>query len=511
MCNDDKLFAEIKYLKQPQKVTLGDGHILNATGIGVVKLQANLGNGKTIRCKLHNVLYVPQLFYNLFSVSRAAEKGKTTSFSKDSCQVIDANNKLVATASKVGSLYYLNCQTSHQVNVAKDQCNEIKEDVWHRRLGHLGEQNLQKLAKNELAVGFDYDVSKEIHFCEPCAQGKHHRSRFPSKRSEEPLGLVHSDVCGKINTKSLSGAEYFVTFIDDKTHFVWMYVLKHKSQVFEKFLEWKAMVERSTGRKLKTLRTDNGGEYTSTQFGEYLRSEGIRHELTVPKTPQQNGVAERMNRTLIETVRSMLADTKLPHMFWAEALATAVYLRNRSPTKAVERMTPFEAWNGEKPKLDHLRTFGCASYAHVAKDERQKLDSKATKCVLLGYGSETKGYRLYDLKRLKVFYSRDVLFCESERGFEKERSVQERRYVEIDCSRDEEPVPVPVSDINEVAEPTLRRSTRERHPPDYYRESVAIVSLKEKEMESLKAKYDQDRANRWIFNHNTGADSPSLV
>ena len=90
--------------------------------------------------------------------------------------------------------------------------------------------------------------------------------------------------------------------------------------------------------------------------------------------------------------------------------------------------------------MDHLRTFGCASYVHVAKDERQKLDSKATKCVLLGYGSETKGYRLYNLKRLKVFYSRDVLFCESERGFEKERSVQERRYVEIDCSRDEEPV-----------------------------------------------------------------------
>ena len=177
---------------------------------------------------------------------------------------------------------------------------------------------MQKLAKNELAVGFDYDVSKEIHFCEHCAQGKHHRSRFPSsggKRSDEPLGLVHSDVCGKINTKSLSGAEYFVTFIDDKTHFVWMYVLKHKSQVFEKFLEWKAMVERSTGRKLKTLRTDNGGEYTSTQFGDYLRSEGIRHELTVPKTPEQNGVAERMNRTLIETVRSMLADAKLPHKF----------------------------------------------------------------------------------------------------------------------------------------------------------------------------------------------------
>ena len=123
----------------------------------------------------------------------------------------------------------------------------------------------------------------------------------------------------------------------------------------------------------------------------------------------------------------MLADAKLPHKFWAEALTTAVYLRNRSPTKAVERMTPFEAWNGERPKVDHLRIFGCTSYAHVAKDERQKFDSKATKCVLLGYGSETKGYRLYDLKRSKIIYSRDILFYESECGFEKEPSVQERK------------------------------------------------------------------------------------
>ena len=349
-------------------------------------------------------------------------------------------------------------------------------------------------------VGFDYDVSKEIHFCEPCAQGKHHRSRFPNgggKRSEEPLGLVHSDVCGKINAKSLSGAEYFVSFIDDKTRFIWVYVLKHKSQVFEKFLEWKAMVDRSTGRKLKALRTDNGGEYTSTEFVDYLRSEGIRHELTVPKTPEQNGVAERMNRTLIEIVRSMLADAKLPHKFWAEALATAVYLRNRSPTKAVERMTPFEAWNGEKPNIDHLRTFGCASYAHVAKDERQKLDSKATKCVLLGYGSETKGYRLYDLKRLKVVYSRDVLFCESECGFEKESPVQEEKpYVEIDCPSDEEPEPLPVA--NEAAEPTLRRSTRERHPPNYYRESVAIASDVPREPAKVKDVLASPEKAKWL-------------
>ena len=155
--------------------------------------------------------------------------------------------------------------------------------------------------------------------------------------------------------KSLSGSEYFLTFIDDKTRHVWVYILKHKYQVFERFLEWKALVERSTGRKLKALRTDNGGEFTSTEFKDCLKREGIRHELSVPKTPEQNGVAERLNRTLVESVRSMLSDAKLPQKFWAEALSTAVYLRNRSPTKAVTEMTPFEAWSREKPGVGHLR------------------------------------------------------------------------------------------------------------------------------------------------------------
>ena len=120
--------------------------------------------------------------------------------------------------------------------------------------------------------------------------------------------------------------------------------------------------------------------------------EGIRHKLTIPKTPEQNSVAEQMNLTLVETVRSMLIDLKLPKKFWAECLLTAVYLRNRSPTKAVLEMTPFEAWYGHKPDVSHLRVFGCLVYAHIEKDERSKLDSKARKCILLGYGTETKGY-----------------------------------------------------------------------------------------------------------------------
>ena len=186
---------------------------------------------------------------------------------------------------------------------------------------------------------------------------------------------------------------------------------------------------------MKVLRTDNGGEYTSTRFEEFLRREGIRHERTVPKTPEQNGVAERMNRTLVETVRSMLIDAKLAQKFWGEALSTAVYLRNRSRTKAVRGMTPFEAWSKEKPAVGHLRVFGCDAYAHVPKDERKKLDSKAKKCIFVGYGEETKGYRLYDPARAKIIFSRDVVFKEEKGG--ETTDPEGEQYVELDLSHDE--------------------------------------------------------------------------
>lgn len=298
--------------------------------------------GKRQRCRLYETLYVPKLSYNLLSVSRATKSGKTCIFTESSCQLLDDKQKVVATGSKIGNIYYLNCSEVHEAAHAATIClgSNTKEEIWHRHFGHLGAKNLQKLVRDQLVTGLDYDVTKDTNFCEPCLDGKHHRSSFPKsggRRDTQLLGIVHSDVCGRIEAKSLGGAEYFVTFIDDESRFVCIYVLKHKRDVFERFMEWKTMAEKSTGHNVKTLRTDNGEEYTSREFEDYLKKEGIQHEYTVPKTPEQNGVAERMNRTLVETVRAMLSDSKLPKKFWAEALSTASYVRNWSPTNAVTR------------------------------------------------------------------------------------------------------------------------------------------------------------------------------
>ena len=190
MCNDDKLFVELCSLEQPLEVTLGDGYVVEATGRGTVALKVTSMDGQASRCKLHEVLYVPDLSYNLISVSRIAKAGKMIEFSETGCQILDPNRKLIAVATRVESLYYLNCQTHHQANAAKDRSPETKEDIWHRRYGHLGLQNLKKLAKEELVEGFDYNISREISFCESCVEG----TAEGSFQSTEASGLTsHSD------------------------------------------------------------------------------------------------------------------------------------------------------------------------------------------------------------------------------------------------------------------------------------------------------------------------------
>lgn len=297
-----------------------------------------------------------------------------------------------------------------QRHVKKQESHSIQtRNVWHRRLGHIGNDRLNDLIKSKCVKDLDCETEKstESSLCQPCVAGKLSRKPFPKKserKSSHPLELVHSDVCGKIENKSLGNAEYFVTFTDDASRYVWMYVLKKKSEVFEIFKNWKALVENETGYKLKTYRTDNGGENCSAEMIAFLKNEGIKHELTVPKTPQQNGVREQLNCTLMETVRAMLADSNLDKKFWADALNTEVYLKNRTPTSALDKITPYEALTGQQPSVEHLRIFGCSAYAHIPKDERRKLDAKSRKCTFLGYSSSSKGYRLYDLEKKESIY-----------------------------------------------------------------------------------------------------------
>ena len=246
----------------------------------------------------------------------------------------------------------------------------------------------------QLATGISapaHGTAADVDHCAGCLAGKAHRLPFPAEathRATRPLQLVHSDICGPISVQSADSSNssrtrtrdkqqeavkrYVITFIDDYSRFTWAAIIADKSgdTALKQFTLYKAWAEKYTGFAIKALRTDGGGEYINDRFIAYLFTMGIERQVTVARTPQQNGVAERMNRTIMEAARAMLHGAGLPLSFWVYAVKTAVYLRNRSPTRALVDATPYEAWRGEKPDLSHLRTFGCRAFVWLDKTKR---------------------------------------------------------------------------------------------------------------------------------------------
>ena len=268
------------------------------------------------------------------------------------------------------------------------------------------------------------DHGKESSLCESCVMGKQHRTPFPKDtrhRASELFEIIHTDVCGPMHVKSFGNSQYFVTFIDDYSKYTQVYFLKSKDQVLEKFKEFVSYVN-TLGKKVKVLRSDNGGEYCSKAFKDYLKEHGILHQTTVPYNPEQNGTAERMNRTLLEAARSMMYHAGMPKEFWAEAVNTAAYTRNRSPTNSLNNATPFECLFNRKPDVSNLKVFGCVAYVHIPNHQRKKLEEKSRKCMFVGYPDGTKGFKLYDLTKKTFIRSRDVIF--EERSFHKFKCEQ---------------------------------------------------------------------------------------
>jgi transposase InsO family protein len=205
------------------------------------------------------------------------------------------------------------------------------EWIWHYRLGHLNFKDMCNLQQKQMVSGLpEFEIPKEV--CEECVQAKQHRNSFSrdaGSKTKAILEVVYSDVCGPIQVESIGGNRYFVSFIDDFSRKLWVYLIKKKSDVLDVFIKFKSMVERQSGHKIKVLRTDGGGEYVSKDFDALCEKDGIVHDVVPPYTPQQNGTAERRNRTIMNMVRSMLKGKHLPKELWGEAVSTAAYILNR--------------------------------------------------------------------------------------------------------------------------------------------------------------------------------------
>ncbi len=424
MCFQENWFVGLSKFKEPEKIYFGDNRFVEAVGVGQIRAIFSV-NSKAYTSTMSNVLFVPKLAKNLFSVGAVVNAKKTVTFGTFGCKILNQANEVVAEGvkkGKLGKLYQLLCKVLPPDSNANSHTAMISGpaplNLWHQRLGHPAPSTAQAMIKDNLATGMRQSASdsKCEQPCEGCVLGKMARQPFPKESATRAVGildLIHSDIWGPMKTASLKGAKYFLSFIDDFSRVVFVYFLRYKSEAYEKFKEFEALVTNMTGKTIKMIRTDNGGEFTSKNFESFLKAKGIHHQLTVPYTPQQNGVAERMNRTLVESARCMIKHAKLSDSFWAEAVNTAAYLRNRIPSTACKNRSPYELWHGKKPDLKHLRVFGCLAYSHIPENLRSKFDSKAVKCRFLGYSTQSKAYRVFDIEKKIVSVTRNIICDET--------------------------------------------------------------------------------------------------
>lgn len=396
-----------------QNIRIADNKILQVESCGNVEIRVPASNGTVDKIQVRNVLYVPELKTNLLSVSNIIMSGCKIEFGTNGCQIYNKFGNSVARAKQINGMYRLNtiiCQDSS----ATAMVAETDEDtyMWHQRMGHLNFTDLSKIPN--CADGVKLSPKKDNTVCITCLEGKQTRKPFPhdGSRASSLLELIHSDVCGPMQNVSVGGSRYFVTFIDDYSRKVYVYFMENKAEVLEKFKEYKNRVENELNAKIKCLRSDNGTEYINRAFDIYLKSSGILHQTSNPYTPEQNGLSERMNRTLIERAKCMLFNAGLQNNFWAEAVATAAYIVNRSPTRSLADTTPEEQWTGRKPNISNMKIFGCKAMVHIPKEKRRKLDVKSRECIFVGYSDSTKGYRFIDPQSNNVIMSRDVVFLE---------------------------------------------------------------------------------------------------
>lgn len=445
MTNNKKHLMDFKLNRS--NVCIANNDRLSSIGSGKVKILFN--NNDNI---VAETMLVPDLSTNLLSVSKLTKQGFTVVFDKEGCHFYN-NCKIVGDslghATNEKGIYKLDgvnrvLQVEHSTSSLTDVQGEesamvaaVPAVTWHKRLGHLSYTGMCTLRKaNHLKFQDSEICENQLKNCVPCLEGKQVAKPFPSsaKRATQPLELVHSDVCGPMSSCSWGGARYLLTFTDDFSRKSWGYLLRNKSEVLSVFIQFKTLVEKQSGYPLKCLRSDGGGEYCNSKFATYLIREGIVHQVTVPYSPQQNGVSERLNRTLMEKARSILQESGLCQRYWGEAVMTAVYLKNRCPSVAVAGSMPEEVWTRSRVELGHLRVFGCVAYALIPEQKRKKLDAKSRKCIFVGYSDTTKGYRLVDpLVPHKVFYARNVAFLETEFLKSDENKPNSYNFYQYDC------------------------------------------------------------------------------
>ncbi|KAK3930023.1 Copia protein [Frankliniella fusca] len=471
-----------KWLSEPVLIQVAkEKIILKAYWKGFLRCKTFV-NGETHQLDIE-VLITENLSHNLLSISSLEKLTYKITFWDGKC-FVELDKILVALGHRLPSNLYRMIMYVDVESANNSVSMSSEADLWHRRLGHPGKSYLKQVCKMVDGVG---NIGDGNGLCEICVEGKQVKLPFHGtrERATRPLERVHSDLCGPIAPTAYNGVRYFLTFLDDFTHFAVVYGLKEKSEVFEYFKLYEARVtNRFPDKKIFNFRCDNGGEFVNRNMRQLFAEKGIEYEPTIPNTPENNGVAERLNRTLLEKARCMLLGSSLRKSFWIESLLTAVYLLNRSPTRALDGdKVPAELWYGVRPNLQKLRVFGCNAYVCKSKEQcAGKFDSRSKKCFLLGYVEN--GYRLWSIEDKRVITARNVVFDETKNTFNKNyivndavNDMNENDDVSDDVNDDDTELPE-MEEFDEVSADTgLRRSTRVRIQPRHLQDYVTLASI----------------------------------
>lgn len=407
MCNDRSRFKSLR--KISRKITIPNNSKMEAVGIGSIDVESYNGS-VWVKREMRNVLFVPGLKDNLFSLGRVLDHGYNLIGNASSFKVLNGK-EIVVMGDRCSSLISMRIRypTGRALSA---RVEKLPLSEWHLRLAHQNARQVRNVLKKHHIEFVDEDFQ-----CEPCIMGKMHRLPFPRSESKtrECGELFHMDVCGPMPTVSLAGSRYFLLLKDDYSHYRFVYFLATKDQVASKIEEFLETLKTQRNLPVKTLRSDNGLEFVNERVKKITSSRGIVHQTTVPYSPEQNGSAEREMRTLVEAARAMIRGVGINSKLWAEAVNTANYVLNRTGTSSVAGMSPIELWSGRAIDLHDFNVFGRTVYCHIPAQLRTKWDGKAERCTFIGYSETQKGYRVLNQRGNKVVTVRDVEFLNPKR------------------------------------------------------------------------------------------------
>lgn len=391
-------------------VQVANGFKLKVHGNGTVKIQLKNQKGKTFNAKFTNVLYVPDLRGNFISIRKITQRGFEVRFYEEKAD-ISFNKTILTTATIKNELF----KFSNQVCEVKEIKNK-KACIhhFHRIFGHRNMESIKRMINEKVVTGIELIPCKDCELqCKVCIESKMTRKSFTKNNqisTKKIFDLVHTDVCGPMQTLTQSNKKYMLTFIDDFSRYTKVYLLNNKAEVKNKLMDFVNLVKNQFDTKPKKFNSDRGGEYLNHELQAYFNSEGIEFKFTSPYTPQLNGIAERKNRSLIEMVRCMINDANLPKSFWGEAVMRANYLQNRMITSATNK-TPYEFLYKKRPQVKDIEIFGSKCYVKIPNEKRRKLEQSSKEMIFLGNDINNSNiYRCYDKENNKIVISRDVTF-----------------------------------------------------------------------------------------------------